>query len=88
MQADVTVIDLTADFDGGGDRPRSARPVTGGNGGDAGDATAVPALAAVVPDARRTRRPDLRRQRQRAVRPEDRIRRRLGRPLQRASNPT
>ena len=48
VQADVTVIDLTADFTGSGTTALGAPagPLTGGNGGDAGDATPVPALAA------------------------------------------
>jgi long-chain fatty acid transport protein len=51
FQADVTVIDLTADFDGSGTTALgpAAGPLTGGNGGDPGDATPVPAMAAVFP---------------------------------------
>jgi long-chain fatty acid transport protein len=52
VQADITVIDLTADFNGGGTAAFGsplASPLTGGNGGDPGDATAVPNLAAVFP---------------------------------------
>jgi long-chain fatty acid transport protein len=51
VQADVTVIDLTADFKGSGTTALGAPagPLTGGNGGDPGDATAVPAMAAVFP---------------------------------------
>lgn len=48
FQADVTVIDLTADFDGGG-TTAVGTPLNGGDGGDPGDATPVPALAIVVP---------------------------------------
>lgn len=52
VQADVTVIDLDADFNGGGTAAFGsplASPLTGGNGGDPGDPTAVPNLAAVFP---------------------------------------
>ncbi len=51
VQADVTVIDLTADFKGSGTTALGAPagPLTGGNGGDPGDATPVPAMAAVFP---------------------------------------
>ena len=52
VQADVTVIDLDADFTGSGQvLPGTplARPVTGGNGGDPGDNTAVPNIAVVFP---------------------------------------
>lgn len=52
VQADVTVIDLDAEFSGSGQvLPGTplARPVTGGNGGDPGDNTAVPNIAAVFP---------------------------------------
>jgi long-chain fatty acid transport protein len=48
LQADVTVIDLSADFEGGG-TSGAGTPLTGGDGGDPGDATAVPNLAAVFP---------------------------------------
>ena len=48
LQADVTVIDLTADFEGGG-TSAAGTPLTGGDGGDPGDATAVPNLSAVFP---------------------------------------
>lgn len=48
FQADVTVIDLTADFDGTGTSAVGS-PLHGGNGGDPGEATAVPAIAAVFP---------------------------------------
>jgi long-chain fatty acid transport protein len=52
IQADVTMIDLSADFSGGGSAAAGTplqQPLTGGNGGDAGDSTAVPALSAVFP---------------------------------------
>lgn len=52
VQADVAVIDLTADFTGGGQAAAGtplARPLTGGDGGDPGDATPVPSLAAIFP---------------------------------------
>jgi len=52
VQADVTIVDLTADFNGGGQAAAGtplASNLTGGDGGDPGDATAVPALAAVFP---------------------------------------
>jgi long-chain fatty acid transport protein len=48
IQADVTVIDLTADFDGSAHNA-IGMPVSGGDGGDPGDATPVPAIAAVFP---------------------------------------
>jgi len=48
LQADVTVIDLTADFEGGG-TSGAGTPLTGGDGGDPGDASVVPNLAAVFP---------------------------------------
>lgn len=48
FQADVTVIDLTADFDGSG-TTAVGTPLSGGNGGDPGEATPVPAMAAVFP---------------------------------------
>ena len=52
VQTDVTMIDLDADFTGGGQVLAGtplARPVTGGNGGDPGDQTFVPNMAAVFP---------------------------------------
>ena len=52
VQTDITVIDLTAGFSGGGNAAAGsplARPLSGGNGGDPGDPTVVPALALVVP---------------------------------------
>ncbi|MBX9401393.1 outer membrane protein transport protein [Lysobacter sp. BMK333-48F3] len=52
IRGDVTVIDLTAKFRGGGSAAAGtplARPLTGGNGGDPGDAQPVPALSIVMP---------------------------------------
>lgn len=52
VQADVTVIDLTADFEGGGFAAAGTplqQPLTGGDGGDPGDPTPVPNFAVVVP---------------------------------------
>lgn len=52
VQADVTVIDLDAEFAGGGQTlPGTplARAISGGNGGDPGDPIAVPNIAAVFP---------------------------------------
>jgi len=50
FQADITVIDLTADFTGSGRVLGSpAAPLSGGNGGDPGDPTVVPNMAAVFP---------------------------------------
>src|SRR5690606_23970022 len=51
LQADVTVIDLTADFEGSGTTALgpAGGPLSGGNGGDPGDPTPVPAMAAVFP---------------------------------------
>ena len=48
VQADVTVIDLTADFNGSA-TSAFGTPVSGGDGGDPGEPTAVPAMAVVVP---------------------------------------
>lgn len=48
VQADVAVIDLTADFTGGG-FTAVGTPLNGGNGGDPGDATPVPSMAAIFP---------------------------------------
>ena len=48
VQADVTVIDLTAKFDGSAHNA-IGMPISGGDGGDPGSATAVPAIAAVFP---------------------------------------
>jgi len=52
FQADVTVIDLSADFSGGGSvfgSPAAPAALSGGNGGDPGDPTVVPNMAAVFP---------------------------------------
>ncbi len=48
LQADVTVIDLTAEFEGSA-TTAFGTPVSGGDGGDPGDATAVPNIAVVFP---------------------------------------
>ena len=50
VQADVTIIDLNAKFNGGGYAGRGtpyAQPLTGGDGGEAGDVTPVPALSVI-----------------------------------------
>ena len=44
LQADITMIDLTADFEGSGTTALGT-PLTGGDGGDPGDPTPVPAMA-------------------------------------------
>jgi long-chain fatty acid transport protein len=52
VQADLTVIDLDADFAGSGQVLAGtplARPISGGNGGDPGDPTLVPNISAVFP---------------------------------------
>ena len=52
FKVDATVIDLNADFSGGGSVLAGtplATPITGGNGGDPGDATVVPNVSAVFP---------------------------------------
>ncbi len=50
FQADLTVIDLNAKFNGGGAiLGNPAKPLTGGNGGDPGSPTPVPNMAAVFP---------------------------------------
>jgi long-chain fatty acid transport protein len=46
VQADVTAIDLSYEFQGTG-TDALGRPLTGGNGGDAGDLSAVPALSVI-----------------------------------------
>src|SRR3970282_1762937 len=46
VRTDVTVIDLTAKFTGGG-TTAVGTPLNGGSGGDPGDPIAVPALAVV-----------------------------------------
>jgi len=48
LQADLTLIDLTAEFNGGG-TSGAGTPLTGGDGGDPGDLQAVPNIAAVFP---------------------------------------
>ena len=52
IQIDNTVIDLSADFTGGGSvlgSPAPGAALTGGNGGDPGDPTLVPNMSAVFP---------------------------------------
>ena len=52
VQIDATIIDLNAEFTGGGQAAAGtplAQPLTGGDGGDPGDPTAVPAIAIVAP---------------------------------------
>lgn len=50
IQADLTVIDLSAKFTGGGAiLGNPLKPLSGGNGGDPGDPTLVPNMAAVFP---------------------------------------
>ncbi|MCC8364195.1 outer membrane protein transport protein [Lysobacter sp. A6] len=52
VQADVTVVDLSFDFSGGGVAAAGSplqQPLTGGNGGDAGDTTPIPAISAIFP---------------------------------------
>ena len=50
VQADITVIDLSADFTGGGNVLGSPlAPLSGGNGGDPGDPTVVPNMSVVFP---------------------------------------
>ena len=50
VQADVTVIDLTAEFSGGGSvLGVPAAALSGGNGGDPGDPTVVPNMSIVIP---------------------------------------
>ncbi len=52
VQNDITVIDLSADFSGGGSilgSPAPSAALTGGNGGDPGDPTVVPNLSMVFP---------------------------------------
>ena len=48
VQVDLTVIDLTAEFNGSA-TSAFGTPVSGGDGGDPGEPTAVPAMAVVVP---------------------------------------
>ena len=52
FKVDATVIDLNAEFAGGGSVLAGtplATPLTGGNGGDPGDATVVPNVSVVLP---------------------------------------
>lgn len=46
LQADVSVVDVQAEFTGNG-QDLFGRPITGGNGGDGGGAAAVPAMSMV-----------------------------------------
>lgn len=48
VRSDLSLIDLTADFEGGGTTALGT-PLSGNDGGDPGDLTAVPALSAVFP---------------------------------------
>ncbi len=48
MQTDLTAIDLSGTFTGGGHDALGA-PLTGGNGGNAGDIAAVPAFDVIMP---------------------------------------
>ncbi|SOD55442.1 OmpP1/FadL family transporter [Pseudoxanthomonas wuyuanensis] len=52
LQADVTAVDLSFEFTGGGNAAAGSalqQPLTGGDGGDAGDLTPVPASAFILP---------------------------------------
>ncbi|GAB3312530.1 OmpP1/FadL family transporter [Luteimonas notoginsengisoli] len=52
FQADMTAIDLSFKFTGGGSAAAGsplAQPLTGGNGGDAGGLNAVPAMSFIAP---------------------------------------
>ena len=52
VQADLTAIDLSFNFSGGGTAAAGsplARPLTGGDGGNAGGLSAVPAMSFVLP---------------------------------------
>ncbi|MBS0213613.1 MAG: outer membrane protein transport protein [Proteobacteria bacterium] len=48
VQTDLTLIDLSGHFTGGG-VDALARPLTGGNGGNLGDSAPVPAFHAIIP---------------------------------------
>lgn len=48
IRTDISIIDLTADFEGSA-TSAFGTPVSGGNGGDPGEPTPVPAMAVVVP---------------------------------------
>jgi len=49
VQADISVVDLSATFSGGGTDATGVLPLTGGDGGDAGDVTPIPAFSAIFP---------------------------------------
>jgi long-chain fatty acid transport protein len=54
VQADVTLVDLTANFTGSGFAAAAApvplrQPLTGGDGGNAGENTPIPAMSAIIP---------------------------------------
>lgn len=52
VQADVTGVDLSFQFEGSGTAAAGTplqQPLRGGNGGEAGDLTAVPAMSVIVP---------------------------------------
>ena len=52
VQTDVTAIDLSFNFTGGGNAAAGSplqRPLTGGNGGNAGGLTPVPAMSFILP---------------------------------------
>ncbi|MEL1263279.1 OmpP1/FadL family transporter [Pseudoxanthomonas putridarboris] len=52
IQADVTAVDLSFKFQGGGNAAAGSplqQPLTGGQGGDAGDLAAVPAASFILP---------------------------------------
>lgn len=52
IQADITAIDLSYEFSGGGTAATGTpfqQPLTGGDGGDAGDVAAVPAASFILP---------------------------------------
>jgi long-chain fatty acid transport protein len=48
VRNDISLIDLTADYEGGG-TTAVGTPLSGNDGGDPGDLTAVPAISAVLP---------------------------------------
>jgi len=48
VQSDLTAIDLSGTFSGGG-HDALGQPLTGGNGGDAGDISPVPAFHVILP---------------------------------------
>ncbi len=50
VQTDVTAVDISFNFNGGGGGVDAfGRPLLGGDGGDAGDITPIPALSMVLP---------------------------------------